>query len=83
MCEIKDKIDNFNRDVNGTKVTLWTCDRCHKTNTLCAYNPKFGWYCEECLVSIRDGLNEKIASIEEYKALVSQLLEKHKGEQNE
>lgn len=50
--------------MNDIKVVLFTCDKCHKEDTLVAYNHKWGWYCKDCLAKIRDGLNETIAKID-------------------
>lgn len=76
-------VNNFNKDVNKTKVALWNCDKCGKTNTLCAYHNKFGWYCKECLTRIRDLMNVKLERINEYEKLITEVIENKESEYND
>ena len=49
---------------NRIKIVLFTCDKCHSKDKLVAYHRAFGWYCKECLIKIRDGLNTAIEAID-------------------
>ena len=62
------------------KVVIWNCDKCGKHNTLVAYHHKYGWYCEDCLIAIRDKMNESIESIETIKRAINNGLQKEDAE---
>ena len=56
------------------KVVIWNCDKCGKKNTLVAYHHKYGWYCEDCLIEIRDKMDHCIEAVEMKKKIVNETL---------